>query len=236
VLLGMKPQKISDQIQHDYGVDIDSKLISNKIKNWKVNGRIKVPAVDAANSRATDTPYPPVKWRDMASAINAAYSIDERDDIEIEADGEEDPDRAANDAHLNRLRNMGLFFTKETSTSLILIISNTPHSQFDIAIQDENHVDVIFHGERPPSDLFHDLHEFIGISPEEWGLESREILTTTVSVFPSKKLSTDHAKITRKAYPPCLPLHYVIKIPFFVNMPEPNLHFDRLLIPNENQN
>jgi len=61
VLLGMKPQKISLQLRHDFGVDIDSKLISNKIKNWKVNGRIKVPPVDAANSRATDTPYPPTK-------------------------------------------------------------------------------------------------------------------------------------------------------------------------------
>lgn len=174
--------------------------------------------------------------RDMASAINAAYTIDERDNDEEILEVDEDLEQSTNDAYLNRLRNMGLFFTKETTSALILIISNTPHSQFDIQIQDEDHVDIIFHGERPPSSLFQDLHEFIGISPEEWGLESREILTTTVSVFPSKKLSTDHGKITRKGYPPQMPLHYIIKIPFYIGAPEPNLHFDRLLIPVEIQN
>ena len=91
---------------------------------------------------------------------------------------------------------MGLLFSKETSTSLVLIISNTPHTTFDIEIQDEGHVDIVFHGERPPSALFRELRSFIGLSPEEWGLESCEVLSTVVSVYPSKPLSTDHAKIT----------------------------------------
>lgn len=61
VLLGMRPASISARLQRDFGVEISSKLISNKIKNWKVNGKIKVPPVDSANARATDDAYPPAK-------------------------------------------------------------------------------------------------------------------------------------------------------------------------------
>ena len=56
----------------------------------------------------------------------------------------EDESCLSNDALLNHLRNMGLLFTKETSSSLVLIILNTPHSTFDIKIQDEGHVDTTF--------------------------------------------------------------------------------------------
>ena len=63
--LGMKANKISAELHKDFGVDIDTKLISNKIRNWKINGKIKIPPVDAANSRATDISYPPTKCRDF---------------------------------------------------------------------------------------------------------------------------------------------------------------------------
>jgi len=61
VILGMRPAAISAKLRTNYGVDIDSKLISNKLKNWKVNGKIKVPPLNDESSRATDTPYPPTK-------------------------------------------------------------------------------------------------------------------------------------------------------------------------------
>ena len=61
VIGNLRPKVISANIKRDYGVDVDSKIISNKIKNWKVNGIVKVPPVGAAHSRATDTPYPPSK-------------------------------------------------------------------------------------------------------------------------------------------------------------------------------
>ena len=111
----------------------------------------------------------------MAKGINAIYS--EKPQAELNEDDEdessmEDESRLSNDALLNHLRNMGLLFTKETSLSLVLIISNTPHSTFDIKIQDEGHVDIVFHSERPTLALFRDLRVFIGLLPEEWGLES----------------------------------------------------------------
>lgn len=170
----------------------------------------------------------------MANGINAVYSAAEKGEDDFDGDeevAENEPDVAL----LNRLHNMGLLFTRETSTSLVLIISNTPHTQFDINIQDENHVEINFHGERPPSSLFRDLQDFIGISPEEWGIESREVLQTSVSLTPSRAISTDHSKIKRRAYPERMPLHYVITIPFYVQQQEANLHFDRLVIPVDNQ-
>ena len=95
----------------------------------------------------------------------------------------------------------------------------------------EGLMDIVFHGERPPLALFCDLREFIGLSPEEWGLESWEALSTVVSVYPSKPLSTDHTKISCKAFPAQMLLHYVMHIPFYIHRPDPNLHFDRLIIP-----
>ena len=96
VLLGMRPGMISTTIKKEYGVDVDSKLISNKIKNWKVNGKIKVPPVNESSSRASDTPYPPTKctWifliyvlkliffsgKEMARGINAKSELIGDDD------------------------------------------------------------------------------------------------------------------------------------------------------------
>ena len=172
----------------------------------------------------------------MARGINAVYSASsEKSEIAEDDDDEFAEDEASdiNEILLKRLYQMGLVLTHEMPSLLVLIISNTPQYQFDIEIQEPDHVDIIFQGERPPSQLFHDLQEFIGLSPEEWGLESRELLETSLSVYPSKPLSTDKSKIKRKGYPPQMPLHYVVTIPFYVQTQEPNLHFDRLIIPIE---
>jgi len=48
----------------------------------------------------------------MARAINAAYTIDERDNDEEILEVDEDLEQSTNDAYLNRLRNMGLFSQK----------------------------------------------------------------------------------------------------------------------------
>ena len=168
----------------------------------------------------------------MARGINAVYSAREKEndnpvEIIVLDTGELDTDELM----LNQLHNMGLLFTKETSTSLVLIISNTPHCQFDIMVHSEDHVEITFHGERPPTSLFFDTQNVTGIPPEEWGLESRELLSTSLSIYPSRPLDTDKSKIVRTGYPSHLPLHYVICIPFYVQSTEPNLHFDRLIIP-----
>ena len=175
----------------------------------------------------------------MAKGISAMYTspsssrdkqeiVDDDDDIIVDTELNSE----INDIILKRLHCMGLLLTKETSSSLVLIIANSPHCQFDLEIQSADHVDIMFHGERPPSSLFHDLQEFIGLTPEEWGLEANETLLTSVSIFPTKPLSTDKSKITRKGYPPQLPLHYIVNIPFYVEQHESNLHFDKLVIPN----
>ena len=71
----------------------------------------------------------------MAWGINAVYSAREKEnDNPVETivldTGELDTDELI----LNRFHNMGLLFTKETSMLLVLIISNTPHCQFDIMV------------------------------------------------------------------------------------------------------
>ena len=63
VIMGSRPAFISAKFKSDYGMDIDSKLISNKIKNWKINGRIQIPALNETNLRATDAPYPPTRCK-----------------------------------------------------------------------------------------------------------------------------------------------------------------------------
>ena len=88
-----------------------------------------------------------------------------------------------------------------------------------------------FSWRKAPTSLFFDTQNVTGIPPEEWGLESRELLSTSLSIYPSRPLDTDKSKIVRTGYPSHLPLHYVICIPFYVQSTEPNLHFDRLIIP-----
>ena len=135
----------------------------------------------------------------MARGNNAVYaaSKDQQDqDKDIIIDANLDPNVDINDILLKRLHNMGLLWTKETPTTLVLIIANSLACQFDLQIQSADHVDITFQGDRPPSSLFHELQDFIGITPEEWGVESKETLLTTISIFPSKPLNTDHSKVT----------------------------------------
>jgi hypothetical protein len=82
-----------------------------------------------------------------------------------------------------------------------------------------------------PSSLFFDTQDITGLSLEEWGLDSQDVLSNSFSIFPSRKLNTYKSKIVRAGYPKQMPLHYVILIPFFVRAVEPNLHFDKLIIP-----
>ena len=58
VILGMKPKDIAERFHKNFGVDVDTKNISVKIKNWKINGKITVPPISDLNSRATNMPYP----------------------------------------------------------------------------------------------------------------------------------------------------------------------------------
>ena len=58
VISGMKPKDIAEWFHKNFGVDMDTKTISAKIKNWKINGKITVPPISDLNSWVTDTPYP----------------------------------------------------------------------------------------------------------------------------------------------------------------------------------